>query len=57
MTIFISVVGDLYQSLIKREAKVKDSGFLLPGHGGFFDRFDAMLAVCPFLVSSVKIMQ
>ena len=57
VTIFISVVGDLYQSLIKREAKVKDSGFLLPGHGGFFDRFDAMLAVCPFLVSSVKIMQ
>ena len=54
---YISVIGDLFQSLLKREAKVKDSGKLLPGHGGFFDRFDAVIAVCPFLVFSVKLVQ
>tara|TARA_A100001011_G_C14299039_1_gene839876 strand:+ start:2133 stop:2771 length:639 start_codon:yes stop_codon:yes gene_type:complete len=53
----ISIIGDLYQSLIKREAKVKDSGKILPGHGGFYDRFDAVIAVCPFLILSVKIIQ
>lgn len=53
----VSVIGDLFQSLLKREAKVKDSGKLLPGHGGFFDRFDAVIAVCPFLVFSVKLVQ
>ena len=54
---YVSVIGDLFQSLLKREAKVKDSGKLLPGHGGFFDRFDAVIAVCPFLVFSVKLVQ
>ncbi len=53
----ISVMGDLFQSLLKREAKVKDSGSLLPGHGGFYDRFDAVIAVCPFLMFSVKLVQ
>jgi phosphatidate cytidylyltransferase len=53
----VSVLGDLFQSLLKREAKVKDSGKLLPGHGGFFDRFDAVIAVCPFLMFSVKLIQ
>jgi phosphatidate cytidylyltransferase len=47
--------GDLVESLLKRSIEIKDSGNVLPGHGGFLDRFDGLLIASPFLVAYVEL--
>lgn len=53
---FISIFGDLVESMFKRDAGVKDSSFLFPEHGGILDKIDSMLFAGPFLYFAIKLL-
>ena len=52
----ISQLGDLFESYLKRSAKIKDSGAIFPGHGGMLDRFDSYIFLAPYLFIAFSIL-